>query len=169
MRTVSIDRSAGKSTVYRDLAASLAALLEGETDALANLANASGLLAQALERINWCGFYLVKSGELVLGPFQGKPACVRIRMGEGVCGTAASRRETLVVPDVFAFPGHIACDEASRSEIVVPIVVSGRVVGVLDVDAPEPARFDGEDREGLERFVETLVPRVAWDSLVGAH
>ena len=169
MFTASIDRSAGKSAVYRDLAASLAALLEGETDALANLANASGLLAQALDRINWCGFYLLRGGELVLGPFQGKPACVRIRMGEGVCGTAASRRETLVVPDVFAFPGHIACDEASRSEIVVPIVVSGRVVGVLDVDAPETARFDEEDREGLERFVETLAPRVAWDSLVGAH
>jgi GAF domain-containing protein len=175
MFTASIDRSAGKSAVYRDLAASLASLLEGEPNALANLANASGLLAQALDRINWCGFYLLRregepeDGELVLGPFQGKPACVRIPMGKGVCGTAASRRETLVVPDVFAFPGHIACDEASRSEIVVPIVVSGRLVGVLDVDAPEPARFDGEDREGLERFVETLVPRVAWDSLVGAH
>ena len=169
MFTASIDRSAGKSAVYRDLAASLASLLEGETDALANLANASGLLAQALDRINWCGFYLLRGGELVLGPFQGKPACVRIRMGEGVCGTAAARRETLVVPDVFAFPGHIACDEASRSEIVIPIVVSGRLVGVLDVDAPEPARFDSEDREGLERFVETLVPRVAWESLVGGR
>lgn len=169
MEHAKFERSASKSGLYADLAASLAALLEGETDALANLANASGLLAQALDRINWCGFYLLRGGELVLGPFQGKPACVRIRMGEGVCGTAAARRETLVVPDVFAFPGHIACDEASRSEIVVPIVVSGRVVGVLDVDAPEPARFDDGDREGLERFVETLVPRVAWDSLVGAH
>ena len=101
----------------------------------------------------------------MLGPFQGKPACVRIALGKGVCGTAAARRETLVVPDVHAFPGHIACDAASRSEIVVPILDGGRLRGVLDVDAPEPARFDAEDRAGLESFVETLVPRIAWDTL----
>ena len=101
--------------LYKDLAASLAALLEGETDALANLSNASALLAQSLKRINWCGFYLMRKGELVLGPFQGKPACVRIAVGKGVCGTAAARRETIVVPDVNAFPGHIACDAASRA------------------------------------------------------
>ena len=121
---------------------------------LANLANASALLlAQALERINWCGFYLLRGGELVLGPFQGKPACVRIALGKGVCGAAAARRETLVVPDVNAFPGHIACDAASRSEIVVPILEGGVLRGVLDVDAPETNRFDAEDRAGLEEFV----------------
>jgi GAF domain-containing protein len=165
VHTTSLDRSRGKSALYRDLSASLAALLEGETDALANLANASALLSEALDRINWCGFYLLRGGELVLGPFQGKAACVRIGLGRGVCGTAAARRETVVVSDVNAFPGHIACDAASRSEIVVPILDQGRLRGVLDVDAPEPARFDDEDRAGLEAFVETLVPRIAWDSL----
>ncbi len=165
MFEASIDRSLPKPALYRDVAASLAALLEGETDALANLANAAALLSGALERINWCGFYLVREGELVLGPFQGKPACVRIALGKGVCGTAAARRETLVVPDVHAFPGHIACDAASRSEIVVPIVVDGQLRGVLDVDAPETDRFDAEDRAGLEAFVAALVPRVAWGNL----
>jgi GAF domain-containing protein len=165
VHTTSLDRSRGKSALYRDLSASLAALLEGETDALANLANASALLSEALDRINWCGFYLLRGGELVLGPFQGKAACVRIGLGRGVCGTAAARRETVVVSDVNAFPGHIACDAASRSEIVVPILDQGRLRGVLDVDAPEPARFDDEDRAGLEAFVETLVPRIAWDWL----
>jgi len=160
-----IDRSQAKPALYRDLAASLEALLAAETDALANLANAGALLAQALDRINWCGFYLLRGGELVLGPFQGKAACVRITLGRGVCGTAAARRETLVVPDVNVFPGHIACDAASRSEIVVPILEDGRLRGVLDVDAPEPARFDEEDRAGLEEFVRTLVPLVAWEAL----
>ena len=166
MHEVSFDRGLGKPELYRDLAASLAALLEGETDPLANLANASGLLAQALDRINWCGFYLLRSGELVLGPFQGKPACVRIALGKGVCGAAASRRETLVVADVNAFPGHIACDAASRSEIVVPILEGGVLRGVLDVDAPETNRFDAEDRAGLEEFVRVLTPRVAWAKLL---
>ena len=165
MQTSTIDRSLGKPALYRDLAASLIALLEGETDPLANLANASALVFGALDRINWSGFYLLRGEELVLGPFQGKPACVRIALGKGVCGTAAARRETLVVPDVNAFPGHIACDAASRSEIVVPILVNGKLVGVLDVDAPEPARFDEEDRAGLERFVAALTPRVTWGSL----
>ena len=161
----SIDRSQPKPALYRDVAASLAALLEGETDALANLANASALLSSALERINWCGFYLMREGELVLGPFQGKPACVRIALGKGVCGTAAARRETLVVQDVHAFPGHIACDAHSRSEIVVPIVVHGALRGVLDVDSPETDRFDTEDRSGLEAFVAALVPRIRWEKL----
>ena len=165
MLKTDIDRTQGKELLYRDLAAQLAALLEGETDALANLSNASGLLAQALDRINWCGFYLLRGQELVLGPFQGKPACVRIPVGKGVCGTAAARRETLVVPDVEKFPGHIACDAASRSEIVVPILDGGELRGVLDLDAPEPNRFDGADRKGLESFVAVLVPRVAWDRL----
>jgi L-methionine (R)-S-oxide reductase len=151
--------------LYKDLAASLVGLLDGETDALANLSNASGLLGGALERINWCGFYLLRGGELVLGPFQGKPACVRIPLGKGVCGTAAERRQTLVVPDVEKFPGHIVCDAASRSEIVVPIVQNGELRGVLDVDAPEPNRFDEADRKGLESFVAVLVPRIDWSKL----
>jgi GAF domain-containing protein len=160
-----IDRSRGKPELYRELTASLASLLEGEADALANLANASALLAGALERINWCGFYLLRAEELVLGPFQGRPACVRIPLGRGVCGTAAARRETLVVPDVHAFPGHIACDEASRSEIVVPILASGQLRGVLDVDSPETDRFDAEDRKGLEAFVRTLTPMIDWGTI----
>jgi L-methionine (R)-S-oxide reductase len=160
------DRSAvSKAATYRDAAASLAAVLEGETDPVANLANASALLAASLPKINWCGFYLLRDGELVLGPFQGKPACVRIALGRGVCGTAAARRETLVVPDVDAFPGHIACDAASRSEIVVPILVDGRLRGVLDVDAPETNRFDGEDRAGLEAFVAALAPKIDWEKV----
>lgn len=154
-----------KPETYRELSRSLSALLEGETDALANLSNASGLLAQALDRVNWSGFYLLRGGELVLGPFQGKPACVRIPLGKGVCGTAAQARETLIVPDVHAFAGHIACDEDSRSEIVVPILQNGVLRGVLDVDSPEKNRFDAEDRTGLEAFVEVLTPRVDWDRL----
>src|SRR5216684_2599616 len=158
MFAADIDRALPKKELYRELAAALESLLAGESDALANLSNASSLLAQALERINWCGFYLARGEDLVLGPFQGKPACVRIAMGKGVCGTAAARRLSLVVADVAKFPGHIACDPASRSEIVVPIVENGMLRGVLDVDSPEAARFDEEDREGLEVFVRTLVP-----------
>ncbi len=166
MEKAAIDRSLPKDALYRNLAESLESLLAGETDALANLANAAAHLAQALERINWCGFYLLRGGELVLGPFQGKPACVRIPLGKGVCGTAAARRQTLVVPEVKAFPGHIACDAASRSEIVVPILESGLLRGVLDLDSPEPSRFDDVDRGGLEGFVRTLVPLVNWPSLL---
>jgi L-methionine (R)-S-oxide reductase len=165
MFEVSRDRALSKPAMYRELSASLAALLDGETDAVANLANASALLSGALDRINWCGFYLLRGDELVVGPFQGKPACVRIPMGRGVCGTAAARRETLVVPDVDAFPGHIACDAASRSEIVVPILQESALRGVLDVDAPEADRFDDEDRTGLQDFVSVLAPRVDWGRL----
>ena len=165
MHPVTLDRSVPRDQLYLDLARSLEALLEGESDALANLANASGLLAGALDRINWCGFYLLRGEELVLGPFQGKPACVRIPLGKGVCGTAAERRETILVPDVDAFPGHIACDAASRSEIVVPILEGGELRGVLDIDAPEKNRFDEKDRAGLERFVQSLVPLVKWAQL----
>jgi L-methionine (R)-S-oxide reductase len=165
VETVTIDPALPKAALYRDLVASLESLLVGENDALANLANASALLAEALARINWCGFYLLRGEELVLGPFQGKPACVRIPMGKGVCGTAAARRETLVVPDVNSFPGHIACDAASRSEIVVPILDGGILRGVLDVDSPDLARFDEEDRQGLEEFVRRLVPLVDWPTL----
>jgi GAF domain-containing protein len=161
-----IDRGLAKPALYDALSRSLASLLEGETDALANLSNASGLLAETLERVNWCGFYILREGgELVLGPFQGKPACVRIPVGKGVCGSAAQRRETLVVADVNAFPGHIACDAASRSEIVVPILAGGALFGVLDVDSPDPGRFDDEDRKGLEQFVRVLLPRIAWEKL----
>ena len=148
-----------------DLERSLEALLEGEPDALANLSNAVALLVQSLDRINWCGFYLLRGEELVLGPFQGKPACVRIPLGKGVCGTAAVRRETVIVPDVESFPGHITCDPASRSEIVVPILAGGVLRGVLDVDSPEPGRFTEADRDRLERYVRSLAPRVAWESL----
>jgi L-methionine (R)-S-oxide reductase len=165
METVAIDRSLPRPVFYEDLAASLESLLGGEPDALANLANASALLGQSLDRINWCGFYLLRDRELVVGPFQGRPACVRISLGKGVCGTAAARRETIVVPDVNAFPGHIACDSASRSEIVVPILEGDRLRGVLDIDSPELSRFDDVDRVGLEGFVKRLVPLISWMSI----
>lgn len=165
MSEASIDPTLSKPERYRDLVAALRSLLEDESDALANLANAAALLAQSLEATNWCGFYLLRGEELVLGPFQGKPACVRIPIGRGVCGSAARERATLVVPDVSRFPGHIACDPASRSEIVVPIVEDGVLRGVLDVDAPEVGRFDQDDLTGLEEFVRTLTPLVHWASL----
>jgi len=154
-----------KAASYDELTRSLVALVEGETDALANVANAVSLLAHSLDRINWCGFYVLRGEDLVLGPFQGKPACVRIPVGKGVCGEAAARRQTIVVPDVNRFPGHITCDPASRSEIVVPVVEEDVLRGVLDVDSPEPGRFDEEDSVGLEKFVGVLIPRVAWGRL----
>jgi GAF domain-containing protein len=139
-----------KTEIYRELALQARGLFEGERDGIANAANLAALIFGGLDDLNWAGFYLLKDGELVLGPFQGKPACVRIALGKGVCGTAAERRQTLVVEDVEAFPGHIACDVASRSEIVVPLVRDGHLIGVLDLDAPIAARFDDEDRAGLE-------------------
>jgi L-methionine (R)-S-oxide reductase len=154
-----------KAARYEELSRALVALLEGEDDPLANLANAAGLLFHSLEAINWCGFYLLRGDDLVLGPFQGKPACVRIPVGKGVCGAAARDRATVVVPDVGRFPGHITCDPASRSEIVVPILEADVLRGVLDVDAPEVGRFDGEDLAGLEKFVRELTPHVAWGRL----
>lgn len=135
---------------YAQLSQQLAALIGDERDAIANMANMAALLFHQLDDLNWAGFYLMKDGELVLGPFQGKPACIRIPLGRGVCGTAAATRETQVVPDVHAFPGHIACDADSRSEIVVPLVKDGVLVGVLDLDSPRPGRFDEDDRAGLE-------------------
>ncbi|NGP60939.1 GAF domain-containing protein [Paenibacillus thiaminolyticus] len=137
----------------------LLALIEGEPNLIANLANASALLWQGLKDINWAGFYLMDESkeELVLGPFQGLPACIRIPLGRGVCGIAAQERRTLVVPDVHAFPGHIACDAASRSEIVVPMMKDGRLVGVLDIDSPLTDRFQEPDREALEKMVEALM------------
>jgi GAF domain-containing protein len=125
-------------------------LFRGERDVIANAANLSSLIFNGLDDLNWAGFYFLKDGILVLGPFQGNPACVRIEMGKGVCGTAAAKRETLIVEDVEKFPGHIACDVASRSEIVVPLVKNGTLIGVLDIDAPIRARFSVEDRLGLE-------------------
>lgn len=141
---------ADKPALYASLAGDLRALLHGERDPIANAANLSSLLYHTLPDVNWVGLYLLKAGELVLGPFQGKPACVRIALGKGVCGTAASRRQSVVVPDVDAFPGHIACDSASRSELVVPLIKNGELLGVLDLDSPSLARFDDTDRQGCE-------------------
>ena len=146
-----------KRDQYDDLARSLTALLSGERDWIANLANTAALLYNELADINWAGFYLLKDGELVLGPFQGKPACVRIAMGKGVCGTAAQRRESVVVPNVREFAGHIACDSASNSELVVPLMWRDEVVGVLDIDSPQFDRFDDEDRGGLEKIAIVLI------------
>ncbi len=146
-----------KPELYRDLAAQLEALLAGERDFIANAANAAALLFHTLPDLNWAGFYLMRGGELVLGPFQGKPACVRIPVGRGVCGTAVAERRSLVVPDVHAFPGHIACDSASRSELVVPLVQDGGIVGVLDLDSPLPNRFEEADREGCEALALILI------------
>ena len=143
-------------TDYDMLCKQLAALSEDNPHRIAKLANASALIFQSLDRLNWAGFYFLEGGKLVLGPFQGKPACIEIPMGRGVCGTAASEDRTLVVADVHCFQGHIACDSASRSEIVVPLHENGAVTGVLDIDSPYPDRFTEEDRAGLERFAEIL-------------
>ena len=142
---------------YSDLLQQAAALIEGERDMTANAANLSSLLFHSLPDLNWAGFYWMKGGELVLGPFQGKPACVRIAVGKGVCGTAARDRRTIVVKDVHEFPGHIACDSASNSEVVVPIVAGGKVVGVLDLDSPLVNRFDESDARGLEAVVQAFI------------
>lgn len=141
---------------YTFLCEQLAALTRGVQHPIANLANASALLWQELENINWAGFYLMEQGKLVLGPFQGKPACIEIPVGRGVCGTAVAENATQLVPDVHQFPGHIACDCASNSEIVVPIHKNGVVYGVLDIDSPVLGRFTEEDKAGLEEFVKTL-------------
>ena len=146
-----------KGELYDQLAAQLSSLLAGERDLIANAANFSSLIFHSLPDLNWAGFYFAKDGELVLGPFQGKPACVRIRIGQGVCGTAAATRATTTVPNVHEFPGHIACDSASNSEIVVPLIKNEELIGVLDLDSPSPARFDEEDAIGLNRLVAILV------------
>ncbi|MHA6719972.1 GAF domain-containing protein [Sphingomonas sp. RS6] len=150
-----------KADAYRDLAAALDALTAGEPDVIANMANAAALLGQYLPDLNWAGFYRNVAGELVLGPFQGKAACIRIPFGKGVCGTAAETRTTQLVADVHAFPGHIACDADSRSELVVPIVHQGELLGVLDLDSPLPARFDAGDAAGCEALMRILAPRIA--------
>src|ERR1700732_229488 len=138
-----------KQADYARLAQELTALLAGESNLIANAANTAALIFDALPEVNWAGFYFLKGGELVVGPFQGKPACVRIALGSGVCGTAAARRRTLLVPDVHEFPGHIACDTVSRSEIVVPLLGADALLGVLDIDSPRPGRFDEDDARGL--------------------
>jgi L-methionine (R)-S-oxide reductase len=157
MHTVKADPSLSKSGTYREIGMQLQGLFAGERNALANTANMCALLYQMLPDVNWVGFYFLQGGELVLGPFQGMVACVRIPLGRGVCGAAAERRETLVVPDVNEFPGHIACDAASRSEIVLPLVQHGRLLGVLDLDSPKLSRFDHEDRDGLQAAANLLL------------
>jgi L-methionine (R)-S-oxide reductase len=166
MHVIKSDPSLSKAANYREVNAQLAGLFSGEHNGLANTANMCALLYQMLPEVNWVGFYFLQGGELVLGPFQGKVACVRIAMGRGVCGTAAERREILVVPDVNEFPGHIACDAASRSEIVLPLVQHGRLLGVLDLDSPELARFDSEDRSGLQTAVDLLLAGSQLEKLV---
>ena len=152
---------ADKPAAYAELATLLQGLLTGETDFIANAANMAALIFNALPELNWAGFYRLVEGELVLGPFQGQPACVRLQLGKGVCGTAAQQRQTVLVPDVHAFPGHIACDAASRSEIVVPVIKDGQLLGVLDLDSPVLGRFDAADQAGLERLVAIFVEATA--------
>jgi L-methionine (R)-S-oxide reductase len=151
-----------KRAAYDALVRDLSHLLEGERDLVANAAQTAALVGHALPDLNWAGFYFLKDGELVVGPFQGLPACVRIALDRGVCGAAASRRASIVVPDVHAFPGHIACDARSRSELVVPILAGGTLRGVFDMDSPTPARFDDRDREGVERLVEVFAAATDW-------
>jgi len=154
-------QSESKRDLYDRLAAELSSLLAGERDLIANAANCCSLIYHALPDLNWSGFYFAKDGELVLGPFQGRPACVRIRIGQGVCGAGAAKCETVIVPNVHAFPGHIACDSASNSEIVVPLMKDSRLIGVLDLDSPKPARFDRDDAAGLEQLVRILLSSVS--------
>jgi len=168
MHVVQSTAGATKAAAYRQLHDQLKALLVGERDGLANTANMSALIYETLPDLNWAGFYFLQGRELVLGPFQGKVACVRIALGSGVCGTAAERRETVVVADVHAFPGHIACDAASRSEIVVPLIQNGRMLGVLDLDSPLLARFDHEDRAGLTAAVDLLLQHTDFTRIVAA-
>ena len=153
---------ADRQALYALLETQLKGLVEGERDLIANLANMSALLFQALKEINWAGFYLMKDGMLVLGPFQGKPACIRIPVGRGVCGTAAKTLQTQLVQDVHLFPGHIACDAESQSEIVVPLVKEGMLLGVLDIDSPVKERFDTEDQTGLEKLSQMLIEACDW-------
>ncbi len=165
MHVIKSDPSLSKTGIYREIGVQLSGLFSAERNGLANTANMCALLYQMLPDVNWVGFYFLQGGELVLGPFQGKVACVRIPMGSGVCGSAAARREILVVPDVNQFPGHIACDASSRSEIVLPLVQAGRLLGVLDLDSPNLSRFGREDRDGLQAAVNLLVQSSQLDKL----
>jgi GAF domain-containing protein len=150
-----------KVEFYEGLAAEVRGLLAGERDPIANAANLSAQLFWMLPAVNWVGFYFMRDGELVVGPFQGKPACVRIAVGSGVCGTAVAERRTMLVRDVHEFPGHIACDAASRSELVVPLIKAGKVLGVLDLDSPDLARFDLDDQAGLERIAQIYLETIS--------
>ena len=156
MYSFDIDASS-KTALYADLLSAIDAITNDEPDAIANMANVAALIWEAVPDLNWAGFYRLLGDTLILGPFQGKPACIRIPLGRGVCGTAAATRETQLVPDVHAFPGHIACDADSRSEIVVPLICNGMIIGVLDLDSPVLERFDAIDQQGLERIVATLM------------
>ena len=162
-----IDGFKDKKEMYMQMNMYLKSMIRDDPDWLAGLANASALLYQLMPEINWAGFYLYKGGELVLGPFQGKPACIRIAMGRGVCGTAAKTGEVQIVRDVNLFPGHIACDSESQSEIVLPIFHRQRLIGVLDIDSPVKARFDQEDADGLAQFVESLNQYLKWPDCFG--
>jgi len=155
--------AATKTEMYSNLTAQLRSLIEGERDFIANAANVSSLLYYSLPDLNWAGFYLLKDDELVLGPFQGKPACVRIAIGKGVCGTAAEQRQTILVDNVHEFPGHIACDSESNSEIVIPLIKDRRLIGVLDLDSPLVGRFDDEDARGLNELVSVFLDRAKDD------
>jgi GAF domain-containing protein len=158
-----------KASLYRELIAAADALTAGESDPIANMANVAALLWEALPDLNWAGFYRNLGGELVLGPFQGRPACIRIPFGQGVCGAAAASREPRLVADVLAFPGHIACDAASRAELVVPILAGEALVGVLDLDSPTPARFDKEDEAGCVDLAQRLSGRFGGVEMDGAQ
>ena len=151
-------------TDYKLLAAQIKVMAEDEPNFIPVLSNASALLYGNMEDLNWAGFYLLKSGRLTVGPFQGKPACIHIEPGRGVCGTSLSKKETIVVPDVHAFPGHIACDGASKSEIVIPILVNEEVIGVLDMDSPKKDRFSQGDRIGLEALVRVMEEGICWEN-----
>lgn len=156
-----MNEQTSKAALYEQLAAALPPLIRNQSDFLANISNFTALLFNTLPSLNWTGFYLLRDTELVLGPFQGKPACSCIALGDGVCGTAALQRAAVLVPDVHAFPGHIVCDEASQSEMVVPVLKDGRLVGVLDLDSPLPGRFDETDLDGIQRLLQTLMQGTA--------
>lgn len=158
---ISDQKPASKPELYTSLAEELRSLLDGEHDFIANAANLSSLVYHSLPDLNWAGFYLSQGDQLVLGPFQGKPACVRIAMGKGVCGTAAEQRQTILVDNVHDFPGHIACDSASNSEVVVPLIKHERLLGVLDLDSPSFARFDDEDARGLNELAEIFIDSIS--------
>ncbi|MFN3473423.1 MAG: GAF domain-containing protein [Blastomonas sp.] len=160
MYAFEIDQNAPKVQLYDDLHSAALALVDGEADSVANMANVAALIGQYLPGLNWAGFYRMVDDELVLGPFVGKPACIRIALGSGVCGTAAASGETQLVDDVHAFPGHIACDAASQSELVVPVIHEGKVTHVIDLDSPNLSRFDADDRAGIERLARTLAGRI---------
>jgi GAF domain-containing protein len=160
MHESAADPTLPKPALYRELAAAADALTAGESDAVANMANLAALIREWVPDLNWAGFYRLLGDELVLGPFSGKPACIRIPLGQGVCGTAAAAAQSLLVADVHAFPGHIACDAASRSELVVPVVRDGRVIGVIDLDSPFPGRFDTDDQLGIEALAALVATRV---------